>query len=439
MRPFLLPLLTAATLALSAVTLSAPTALAQANTCQWANDNECDEGRYNGTGACDTGTDANDCRAEAAAMDRLIAAIPADLRGRLGGDTCRWAFDRECDDAAFGGTGACTAGTDLTDCRAMAIGGDDTCRWANDGECDEPNIGTGVCTSGTDATDCRAIGFLRNRTNMCEHAFNGVCDEPGAGTGLCAANADTGDCVGRERPREARDHYFERDERVIVRPADGMPWAAVGLLEMPDGSCTASLIGPRHIATAAHCLLGDAGQPIKPIRFRAGAFGETEIAIGLVAFQQGAPDYTSQARGPGQGNGNDWAILTLDRDLGTQIGYIRPYVLTDADLARVGDKGAGLLVSQAGYSWDTGSWLSGHMDCRVLTAYPDGTFIHTCDTTRGDSGSPILTQIDGEWRLIAVDSQFFEPQPPFPQMSSSHLAVDTRAFADELRAVGVLE
>jgi len=431
----LLPCLAAALLI-----LSAPAALAQANTCQWANDSECDEARYNGTGACDTGTDANDCRAEAAAHDRLIAAIPADLRARLGSDTCRWAHDSECDDAAFGGTGACSPGTDLSDCRAMAIGGDDTCRWANDGECDEPNIGTGVCTSGTDVTDCRAVGFLRNRTNQCELAFNGICDEPGSGTGLCAANADTGDCVGRARPREARDHYFEHDDRVILRPQDGMPWAAVGLLELPDGSCTAALIGPRLLATAAHCLLGDQGQAIKPIRFRLGAFGETETAIALVAGQLGAPDYRSEALGPGQGNGNDWALLTLDRDLGAQYGYIRPYLLTPEDLARVGGKeGEGITVSQAGYSWDTGSWLSGHLDCRVLTAYADGTFIHTCDTTRGDSGSPILTRIDGEWRLIAVDSQFFEPQPPFPQMSSSHLAVDTRAFADVLRQFGALD
>jgi protease YdgD len=79
------------------------------------------------------------------------------------------------------------------------------------------------------------------------------------------------------------------------------------------------------------------------------------------------------------------------------------------------------------------------MDCRILTAFPDGSFIHTCDTTRGDSGSPIIAQIGGEWRLVAVDSQFFEPQPPFPQMSSSHLAVDTRAFEAALRAAGALD
>ena len=52
------------------LTIAPHRAFAQANTCRWANDNECDESRYNGTGACENGTDANDCRTEAAAWQR---------------------------------------------------------------------------------------------------------------------------------------------------------------------------------------------------------------------------------------------------------------------------------------------------------------------------------------------------------------------------------
>jgi protease YdgD len=415
---------------------AAPAALAQANTCRWANDNACDEPRYGGTGACENGTDANDCRAEAAAMERLFALVPADIRARLGNDSCRWAFDRECDDAQFGGTGACAAGTDRTDCRALAIGGDDSCRWANDGECDDPGIGTGACTEGTDITDCRPVAWLRGRTNRCEFAFNGICDEPGTGTGRCQANADTADCMGRQRPATARDHFFGHDDRILIR-AQALPWSAVGLIELPDGSCTGMLIAPTLAITAAHCLFADSG-PIKAQTFRAGAWGDTELGRAIVIGQQLAPDYTPNTGSPGQGNGKDWAILTLDRPLGDQVGFVRPYVLGKAELSRIA-RGEQLLISQAGYSWDTDPWLSGHMDCRILTAFPEGTFTHTCDTTRGDSGSPILMQVGGEWRLIAVDSRFDRPLPPFAQMSSSHLAVDTRAFAAALRAAGALD
>jgi protease YdgD len=436
MSVFLLRRLALPALALLVGLGAAAPVLAQANTCRWANDRECDEARYGGTGACESGTDANDCRAEAAAWQRLMDAVPASVRARMGNDSCRWAHDAECDDINFGGTGACQPGTDASDCRALAIGGDESCRYSRDNECDEPGIGTGVCISGTDTADCAPLAFLRNRTNTCESAFNGLCEEPGEGNSACRAYTDTADCVGRQRPVQARDHYFGEDERILV-DVNQMPWSAVGLLTVGDGSCTATLIGPRVLATAAHCMITENGAPPKDVTFQAGFFGGTDLGSARVVGSVVAPGYSDQSAAPGEGNGDDWAILTLDRDLGTQIGFVRPYVLDKDDLARI--RREEFRVSQAGYSWDTGSHLSGHMDCRVLTAYRDGSLIHTCDTTRGDSGSPLLTQIDGEWRLIAVDSQFFDPQPPFPQMSSSHLAVDTRAFAEALRNAGTLD
>ncbi|PWE28651.1 trypsin-like serine peptidase [Pararhodobacter marinus] len=424
------------------ITLAVPAALpgqalAQANTCRWANDNECDEARYGGTGACESGTDANDCRTEAAAWQRLMDAVPADIRAQLGDDTCRWGNDGECDDIRFGGTGACTPGTDASDCRAMAIGGDDSCRWANDGECDEPGIGTGVCLSGSDATDCAGLAVMRNRSNQCATAFNNVCEEPGSGQGTCRAYTDTADCIGRDRPVTMRDHYFGHDDRIMVDVTQ-MPWRAMGLLRMDESSCTATLIGPRLLATAAHCLQTDDGQVRKVMEFRAGASGDDDQGRAHVVRTVIAPDYDPASAPPDGGNGNDWALLELDRDLGLEVGFIRPHVFDKSDLEQImaGD----YLVSQAGYSWDTGAYPSGHMDCQILRAYRDGSMIHTCDTTRGDSGSPILHRMaDGEWRLIAVDSQFFDPQPPFPQMSSSHLAVDTRSFAQALRDAGALD
>lgn len=75
------------------------------NSCQYANDGECDDGSLGGTQYCATGTDTNDCAAAASAVRS---------------DSCRYALDGECDDGSQGGTQYCAIGTDATDCSLVA-------------------------------------------------------------------------------------------------------------------------------------------------------------------------------------------------------------------------------------------------------------------------------------------------------------------------------
>ena len=72
-------------------------AAAQDNSCQFANDNECDEERYGGQGYCDDGTDTADCA--------LISA-------GVNNDSCDFANDGECDEEQYGGGGFCAVGGD---------------------------------------------------------------------------------------------------------------------------------------------------------------------------------------------------------------------------------------------------------------------------------------------------------------------------------------
>jgi protease YdgD len=87
-------------------------------------------------------------------------------------------------------------------------------------------------------------------------------------------------------------------------------------------------------------------------------------------------------------------------------------------------------VNQAGYSWDSGHDISANIGCRIVNFFPDSSIFHECDTTRGDSGSPIFVdQGNGQYSVVAVDSQFYTVQG---QTRSSYLAVDARAFAGPL-------
>ena len=170
------------------------------DTSEWANDGECDDPRFEGTGSAaetldaDIRKDATDCRAayEAGTVTLVEGGDTPVATARdidFGDDSSEWANDGECDDPRFSGTGSAAETLDAdilkdaTDCKAaydagtvtLVEGGDtpvattadidfgdDTSEWANDGECDDPRFaGTGSAAETLDAdirkdaTDCR--------------------------------------------------------------------------------------------------------------------------------------------------------------------------------------------------------------------------------------------------------------------------------------------
>ena len=315
-----------------------------------------------------------------------------------GDDTCVYANDLECDDPGLG-TGACQAGTDYSDCWRLATGvEDDTCQWANDGECDEPRIGLGFCTQGSDRTDCGDIGYLRFQNDICTLAFNGVCNEPGIGDGACEAQTDRTDCLGRDRPMQIVDHFDGFDDRTLL-DTTLFPWTAVGWIELDDGSCTATLIGPDVLLTAAHCIETDGGSINANGTFSAavGPGGGARIARiteYIVADARGGP--------AGEDTDSDWALLRIDQPFGDEIGYLGVRSLqglSRSELTR-------MPLYQAGYSWDTGDQLSGHLGCAILDVDTNNVLRHDCDTTRGDSGSPLMIRDGDTYFIVANDSAF---------------------------------
>jgi protease YdgD len=329
-------------------------------------------------------------------------ARPGPASGISGDDSCRWANDFECDEPGIG-TGACTAGTDYSDCwRVMAGVEDDSCQWANDGECDEPRFGTGACTQATDATDCGAVSHLRFQNDQCDTAFNGVCEDPErGGNGACEARSDRADCFTRERPLTINDHFFGRDDRVIM-DTGAFPWSVIGYVTFDSGgTCTASLVSPRVVATAAHCI-SEENRIMADGVFTTGEGLPGGARMARVVDFIMDPQWNEQVFSEGDTlDGTDWALLRLDQPLGDELGH-----LGVLDLDRASRRQRQARLWQAGYSWDTGTNLSGNTDCQILDFYRDNTMSHDCDTTRGDSGSPFMMRDGEDWLVVATDSNF---------------------------------
>ena len=328
---------------------------------------------------------------------------------RRGNDSCRWANDNECDHPGIG-TGACTDGTDYSDCRALIEGENDSCRWARDGECDEPNFGTGACVQGTDQTDCGAISWMRNQNDSCATAFNNRCEEGNQNGGGCAVHTDRTDCHGRDRPLTINDHFFGHDDRQRVNVAE-FPWRSVGQLILDSGEqCTATLIGPNVLITAAHCIHTDRGVNAAA-RFVTGSGargGPFEARV--IAYQVDPRFNYRRFNETDEIDGLDWALLRIDQPLGDRLGFAGVQNLTGQ--GRQAALAANLY--QAGYAWDTGNYLTGHLGCHIVDVQADNTFMHECDTTRGDSGSSFLVRNGSGYDVIGVDSSFrSNPNGPF--------------------------
>ncbi|MHA6289078.1 trypsin-like serine peptidase [Maricaulis sp. CAU 1757] len=323
--------------------------------------------------------------------------------GYTGNDTCQWANDGECDDPGIG-TGACETGTDYSDCWRLVTGvEDDSCQWANDGECDEPGFGTGACTQATDLSDCGDVIHLRFRNDSCETAFDGVCNEPGVGDGTCEERSDRADCFGRDRPLGINDHYFGRDDRVFMDTAV-FPWSVIGQVDFDaGGACTATLIGEDVLVTASHCINDegrtDARGVFRTAFDRPGGALEARVIDFFIAPEWDENLFSSTD----DHDGTDWALLRIDQPLGAELGHVGVRGL----VAEGGPEAAlSAELFQGGYSWDTGAHLSGNLGCTMVEIFDDNTMAHNCDTTRGDSGSPFMVREGDQYFVVATDSNF---------------------------------
>ena len=208
-----------------------------------------------------------------------------------------------------------------------------------------------------------------------------------------ASGADAGQIV-----KSLHQHESEIDD-----PAK-WPASAIGKITIPWRmntlvECTASLVAPNLVLTAAHCLYSD-GRLAKPamVHFIAGVNRGAVSQHSVAASFEMAPDRVGgDPDGPGWAK-SDWVLITLQDRIAGKPVPVAP--LTQELFAKVAAEKSAF---QIGYGQERRYLPSIAHNCE-LSDFKTGVFGHKCLFNFGYSGAPILAEVAGGPAIIGIGS-----------------------------------
>mgnify|MGYP000724043278 CR=1 FL=1 len=198
---------------------------------------------------------------------------------------------------------------------------------------------------------------------------------------------------------------FGPDNRYVFYDTS-YPFSTTGKIETQKGVCAGTMVGPRHVLTASHCIQWNGDNTTGWVRFRPMAYDN------LSPFGEAWGTLTYSYRkvpGPGLTNSEvafDFVVVVLDRYMGNSTGYMGSQTYTTgwnngAYWANVGYPGA--VGGGTRPAFQNGCSITSAVN-QCWSSWCSLQLLSQCDSTPGNSGGPLWANFNGGPGVVAVAS-----------------------------------